>query len=111
MNQDDQFNSTGSNTNPILPANDSQDYYGSAQFQQPAPIQQQNPSFDFSQSITSLPAEANDLDLIEKEWVIHLKNIVTQTVGSPHLQQREISLAKADYLRKRYGKEVKPSEG
>ena len=61
--------------------------------------------------INSLPPEANELDLIEKEWVIHLKQIVNQTQDNPFLQQAEISKAKADYMRKRYNKKIKTTEG
>ena len=57
--------------------------------------------------IQALPMEASDVDLIEKEWVHHLKHIVEQTLGNPYRQQLEISHAKADYLKKRYGKEIK----
>lgn len=71
----------------------------------------QQDSLDLQTQISSLPPEANDLDLIEKEWVTHLKYIVTQTSEDPFLQQAEISKAKADYMRKRYNKDVKISEG
>ncbi len=61
--------------------------------------------------ISSLPPEANDIDLIEKEWVTHLKYIVSNTSEDPFTQQSEISKAKADYMRKRYNRDVKLSEG
>lgn len=60
--------------------------------------------------INSLPPEANDLDVIEKEWVNHLKEIVLHTREDPYTQQLEISKAKADYMRKRYNKQVKVPE-
>lgn len=66
---------------------------------------------DLQGQISSLPPEANDIDLIEKEWVTHLKYIVDQTSTNPYLQQQEISKAKADYMRKRYNKDVKVAEG
>lgn len=61
--------------------------------------------------INSLPPEANDLDVIEKEWVNHLKEIVLHTTEDPYTQQAEISKAKADYMRKRYNKDIKIAEG
>lgn len=71
----------------------------------PSPSDQQLQS-----QISSLPPEANDVDLIEKEWVLHLKYIVNQTSEDPYKQQAEISKAKADYMRKRYNKNIKVSE-
>lgn len=56
------------------------------------------------------PQIADDNDLIEKEWVIRAKEIVAQTAHDPHLQNREMNKFKADYLKKRYNKEVKLSE-
>lgn len=61
--------------------------------------------------ITSVPAEAKDVDIIEKEWVKYLEDIVMQTSHDPYTLQSEISKAKADYLKKRYNKDVKLSEG
>lgn len=61
-----------------------------------------------SQSATSLSADDNDL--IEKEWVVKAKQIVAATREDPHLQNRELSKIKADYLKKRYGKDIKVDE-
>lgn len=55
----------------------------------------------------ALPEEANDLDVIEKEWVIQLKNIVSHTAQDPYTQQAEITKIKADYMKKRYNKDIK----
>lgn len=54
---------------------------------------------------------ADDADLIEKEWVIRAKAIVAQTKDDPHTQNREMNKVKADYLKKRYNKDLKTSEG
>ena len=54
---------------------------------------------------------ADDADLIEKEWVIRAKSIVTQTKDDPHLQNNEMNKVKADYMKKRYNKDLKVSEG
>ena len=58
-------------------------------------------------SAVVLPAIADDLDLIEKEWVIKAKAIVAATVGDPHRQTIEINKMKADYMRKRYNRDIK----
>jgi hypothetical protein len=57
-----------------------------------------------------LPQIADDTDLIEKEWVLKAKEIVARTAHDPHLQNKEMNRFKADYLKKRYNKEVKLSE-
>lgn len=57
-----------------------------------------------------VPEEANDLDLIEKEWVLKAKQIVEHTMDDPYAQQAEISKMKADYMKKRYSKDIKIAE-
>lgn len=53
------------------------------------------------------PLVANDDDIIEKEWVNKAKQIVKNTKSDPFAQEREVSKLQADYLKKRYGKNVK----
>lgn len=53
------------------------------------------------------PMIADDVDLIEKEWVEKAKSIVDGTRDDPHIQEKEVSKLQADYLKKRFGKEVK----
>jgi hypothetical protein len=55
------------------------------------------------------PLSASDEDLIEKEWVDKAKKIVNQTKDDPYAQEKEVSKLQADYLKKRYGKELKLS--
>lgn len=55
------------------------------------------------------PPVANDDDVIEKEWVDKAKQIVLQTKDDPFTQEKEVSKLQADYLKKRYGKELKLS--
>lgn len=55
----------------------------------------------------SNPVAASDEDLIEKEWVDKAKKIVAQTRDDPYSQEKEVSKLQADYLKKRYGKEIK----
>lgn len=55
------------------------------------------------------PMVAADIDLIEKEWVDKAKRLVAQTKDDPYAQEKEVSKLQADYLKKRYGKEIKTS--
>ena len=56
------------------------------------------------------PQIADDSDLIEKEWVTKAKHIVEQTKHDPYVQNQEVNKMKADYLKKRYNKDLKLSE-
>lgn len=55
------------------------------------------------------PVLADDTDLIEKAWVDKAKTIVAQTRHDPHEQKKQISVLKADYMKKRYNKDLKTS--
>ncbi len=59
---------------------------------------------------TSVPAIADDNDLIEKEWVAKAKQIVNKTKNDPHLQNIEMNQYKATYIKKRFNKDVKLTE-
>jgi len=62
-------------------------------------------------SQTSAPVDtpmiADDVDLIEKEWVHKAKEIVDKTKEDPYLQNKEIGRLRADYMKKRYDKDIK----
>lgn len=58
-------------------------------------------------SHTPTPIAADDVDLIEKEWVTKAKQIVSATRDDPHRQNQEINKFRADYLKKRYQKDIK----
>jgi hypothetical protein len=49
---------------------------------------------------------ADDADLIEKAWVEKAKQLVQQTKADPYTQNKEINKFKADYIKKRYNKDV-----
>ena len=49
----------------------------------------------------------DDGDLIEKEWVEKAKQIVDKTRDDPHKQSEELTVFKADYMKKRYNKDIK----
>ena len=53
------------------------------------------------------PTVAEDVDLIEKEWVEKAKAIVEKTRNDPYAQNQELNRFKADYMQKRYNKEIK----
>jgi hypothetical protein len=57
-------------------------------------------------TLSGNPVVANDDDLIEKEWVDKAKKIVEQTRNDPHLQDEEVNKLQADYLKKRFGREL-----
>lgn len=56
------------------------------------------------------PLSADDNDLIEEEWVIKAKQIIAATREDPHAQTREVTKFKADYLKKRYNKDLRLEE-
>lgn len=56
------------------------------------------------------PENAEDLDLIEKEWVKKAKDIVHDTAGNPHKQANQINKMKVEYIKKRYNKDIKFKE-
>lgn len=74
---------------------------------QPAPI---GPVSAPAAAASSVPAVADDNDLIEKEWVVKAKQIVAATREDPYTQNKELSKFKADYLKKRYNKDMKLEE-
>ncbi len=78
------------------------------------PVQRQQPAHNqAAQQQTGLsanaPSIADDVDLIEKEWVEKAKEIVEKTRDNPYLQNKAISEMKADYIKKRYNKDVSKS--
>ena len=63
-----------------------------------------------STSQFDVPENAEDLDLIEKEWVKKAKDIVHNTTGDPHKQTNQINKMKVEYIKKRYNKDIKFKE-
>ncbi len=59
-----------------------------------------------SVSTDNSPAVAADDDLIEKEWVDKAKQIISSTRDDPARREKEVGRLQADYLKKRYGKEL-----
>lgn len=73
----------------------------------PVPMPQPVPAQPTVQPVADdNPIIAGDDDLIEKEWVDKAKKIITDTKDDPYRREREVNKLQADYLRKRYGKEL-----
>ncbi|HET6747607.1 MAG TPA: hypothetical protein VFH06_05905 [Candidatus Saccharimonadales bacterium] len=74
----------------------------------PVQVQSSVPTDDDTSAIppSATPLVAADDDLIEKEWVDKAKAIVTKTKDDPYQREQEVGKLQADYLRKRYGKEL-----
>jgi hypothetical protein len=69
------------------------------------------PSDDVATTTTSVvPSATDDQDLIEKEWVNKAKAIVERNRDDPYKQTEELTLVKAEYLKKRYDKIIKVSK-
>lgn len=69
-----------------------------------------DPAVQASPDPLSAPGIADDVDLIEKEWVERAKQIVEQTKHDPYKQNEEMTRMKTDYLKKRYNRDIKISE-
>ena len=68
---------------------------------------QQSASPAGSSSVSSgSPQIADDVDLIEKEWVERAKRIVEQTRNDPHRQSDELHATAADYQKKRFNRDI-----
>lgn len=76
----------------------------------PAPPAVQAPA-STAASTDDTPLIAGDDDLIEKEWVDKLKRIITLTKDDPYERARVIAQLQADYLKKRYNREMGQSNG
>lgn len=53
------------------------------------------------------PPVIDDGDLIEKEWVNKAKQIVEKNRNDPYKQSEELTVFRADYMKKRYNKNIK----
>ncbi len=56
--------------------------------------------------LVATPSMADDVDLIEKDWVNKVKEVINKTKDNPYEQARQLALIKSDYLQKRYNKSV-----
>jgi hypothetical protein len=61
---------------------------------------------------TDTPAIADDVDVIEKEWIDKAQDIISKTKTDPYQEEEQIEGLQVDYLKKRYGKDInKPAGG
>lgn len=82
-------------------------------FSVPMPVQTQQNDQQAVVSSTSQSVVQNlpdDGDLIEKDWVNKAKAIVERTRDDPYKQSEELTVFKADYMKKRYDKTIKVSQ-
>lgn len=56
--------------------------------------------------VSSSPAVAEDVDVIEKEWVDKAKQIISSTKDDPYKRSAQVNELQRDYLKKRYGKDL-----
>lgn len=76
----------------------------------PTPVPVQDDATTQTTQDDDHPAVAADDDLIEKEWVDKAKQIISQTKDDPAEREKQVGRLQADYLRKRYGKELGATE-
>ena len=55
-------------------------------------------------------AQAKDSDHIESQWVDKAKSVIAHTQEDPYMQKHEMSRVKAEYIQKRFGKQIKTDE-
>lgn len=53
-------------------------------------------------STVANPQSADDVDLIEKEWVDRAKKIISETQNEPYLRDKKVTELREDYKHKRY---------
>lgn len=63
-----------------------------------------------AQPATGNPALANDVDVIEKEWVDKAEEVIAKTAGDPHAEEEAVEDLQIDYMKKRYNKDIKKSD-
>ena len=61
-------------------------------------------------TVTAAPATAADEDLIEKDWVIKLKQIIKDTQDDPYQREQQVSALQRDYIYKRDGRKMGATE-
>lgn len=67
-------------------------------------------SVDLPTTQIVVPNALDDGDLIEKEWVTKAKQIVEANRDDPFKQSEELTVFRADYMKKRYNKSIKVSK-
>ncbi len=91
--------SSGTATKPIT----------DVQLPQSLPVTPKTPASS-STSAPTADLTADDVDLIEKQWIDRAKAIVAETGEDPYRQKSEMSKVKADYINKRFKKVIKTDD-
>ncbi len=111
MNPQQTMPAPGSSDNPVLSLTDQslvgQTETGSAVLYANQPLSTQASPQTASLPSVSAPAMADDVDLIEKEWVNKISEIIQKTKGDPYERARQLAVLKSEYLQKRYQKTIK----
>lgn len=68
------------------------------------------PAAPVANPLTATTTTDDNTSTLDDEWISKAKAIVEQTKHDPHLESRELSKVKADYLRIRYNKHIKVVE-
>jgi hypothetical protein len=55
------------------------------------------------------PIIADDVDVIEMEWVNQAKKVIKDTKDDPHAQEAAVEKLQREYLKKRFGRDIKAS--
>lgn len=75
----------------------------------------QPPLTDQSQQTTAAPAasmgEDDDVRSFEKQCIAKAKDITRRASNDPYIQTQEIGKVKAEFIKERFGKELKTIEG
>lgn len=75
------------------------------QVQQPAQVLPAPMQNDTSQVVVNQsPATAQDIDLMEDEWVKDLKKMISETKNDPYTREIRFKQMQVDYLKKRYNR-------
>ncbi|MFZ2276065.1 MAG: hypothetical protein WAV68_03795 [Candidatus Nanogingivalis sp.] len=75
------------------------------QVQQPAQVLPAPMQNDASQVVVNQsPATAQDIDLMEDEWVKDLKKMISETKNDPYTREIRFKQMQVDYLKKRYNR-------
>lgn len=101
------MNPNNANSVPSLPQSDAQTGPALAPQAQNAPATAPSAA---AFSAPHTPQIADDVDLIEREWIDKAKAIVEQTKNDPRQQSGEVEKLKASYLKQRFGKDIKVNE-
>jgi hypothetical protein len=74
------------------------------------PTPSTEPAAASATSVVQGPAVAEDVDVIEKEWVDKANAVVKANADDPHAEEEAVEELQVDYLKKRYDHTVDKSQ-